>query len=213
MSEEFKKIGRNSLILMSELSEEIKCVFLGDSGVGKTCILNYFINGTAARESSPTIGAAYVSKSITVDGKLCDLMIWDTAGQEMYRGLAPMYYRNARAAFLVYDITSKKSFEAVSYWATELANNSGSGDGITIMVVGNKVDFEERREVPTDDAQNVADSLNAKFVETSAVTGVNIERLFQTATSEVLKKKTKVNQSQPDPMDVNHELQKKKGCC
>ena len=195
------------------MSEEIKCVFLGDSGVGKTCILNYFVNGTFSKDSTPTIGAAYVSKTIIYDKKQCDLMVWDTAGQEMYRGLAPMYYRNAKAAFLVYDITSKKSFEAVSYWANELSKNSVREDEVAVIVVGNKVDREDDREVATEVAQEQADQLNAKFFEVSALSGVNIERLFQTATAEVLKRKEKSHKGVEDPIDLNQTVETKKGCC
>ena len=195
------------------MSEEIKCVFLGDSGVGKTCILNYFVNGTFSKDSTPTIGAAYVSKTIIYDKKQCDLMVWDTAGQEMYRGLAPMYYRNAKAAFLVYDITSKKSFEAVSYWANELSKNSVREDEVAVIVVGNKVDRDDDREVATEVAQEQADQLNAKFFEVSALSGVNIERLFQTATAEVLKRKEKSHKGVEDPIDLNQTVETKKGCC
>ena len=194
---------------MSDISTEIKCVFLGDSGVGKTCILNYFINGGATRDTTPTIGAAYVSKSIFVNNKSCDLMIWDTAGQEMYRGLAPMYYRNAKVAFLIFDVTSPKSLEAVSYWADELQVNAG--DDIVLVVCGNKADMESERKILMEKAQEVATNLNAKYVETSAVTGAGIDRLFQIATMEALTRKASVNQPGQE-VDVSQPV-KKQGCC
>ena len=196
------------------MSEEIKCVFLGDSCVGKTCILNYFVNGSFSKDSTPTIGAAYVSKTIYCDKKQCDLMIWDTAGQEMYRGLAPMYYRNARVAFLVYDITSKKTFEAVSYWSEELSRNCQREDEIVIIVVGNKADLEDQREVSSDVAQEQADSIHATFIEVSALSGVNIERLFQIAAIEAIKKKEKPHRAEEDKVDISQtSTEKKKACC
>ena len=197
---------------MSETSEEIKCVFLGDSGVGKTSILINFMNGKLTKNTSPTIGAAYVSKTIKVLDKLCDLMIWDTAGQEIYRGLAPMYYRNAMITFIVFDVTSQKSFKAVNFWANELSSNDVYESSV-IIVVGNKIDKAERK-VDLEQAEEVAKSIGAKYIETSAVTGHNIERLFQVSVSEALNRKNEHNIPEAnDSIDLTGKKDEKKSCC
>ena len=193
--------------MSTEEATEIKCVFLGDSGVGKTCMLNTYVNGSN-EDTLPTIGAAYLSKFIVVDSEKIELMIWDTAGQEMYRGLAPMYYRNAKIAFLIFDISQKKTFDAVSYWAEELHLNAG--EDIVIAVCGNKCDLEDKREVSFDTAQEVASSLGATYFETSAKTGAGIERLFQTTASQALKTKTDVNMPEQDKLV---EVQETRSCC
>ena len=199
-----------TFFLMSE-NKEIKCVFLGDSGVGKSCILNVYINGSEG-DNMPTIGAAYFSKKVKIDSNDVELMIWDTAGQEMYRGLAPMYYRNARIAFITFDISNKKTFDAVSYWAEELRLNAN--EEIIMCIVGNKCDLEDKRQVTFETAQETASSLGATYFETSAKTGTGVERLFQQSVSLAIKTRNSVNQSVPDqPQPVAINQNEKKKCC
>ena len=160
------------------MSEEIKCVFLGDSGVGKTCILNYFVNGSFSKDSTPTIGAAYVSKTIYCDKKQCDLMIWDTAGQEMYRGLAPMYYRNAFAAIFVFDTTNPKSFDNIrDHWLQEL--HDVNGDDTIIFLVENKIDLSDSSFQNFSSFDNFAKENGfASYFRVSAKEGEGINELF-----------------------------------
>jgi Rab family protein len=161
----------------------VKLVLLGDSGVGKTSIVSQYIIGAVTDSVNPTIGAAFVTKNATIDGKPYELLIWDTAGQEVYRGLAPMYYRSALVAIIVFDVTSKTSYGSVDYWIKELRANVE--EGITILVCGNKIDLGDKRSVEGIQASAWAAEKGALYAETSAVTGTGVDRMFQLALSKV----------------------------
>ncbi|XP_076449390.1 ras-related protein Rab-22A-like [Babylonia areolata] len=155
---------------------DVKVCLLGDSGVGKSSIVMRFVTGTYRPALESTIGASFMSKSLVVDGTGYRFQIWDTAGQEKFRSLAPMYYRGAAAAVIVYDVTRPTTFKAVKAWIQEL-RSFGPRD-IVIAIAGNKCDLEELREVTEKDAQEYASSINAIFGETSAMTAVNVEEMF-----------------------------------
>ena len=198
---------------MTDSGNAIKLVLLGDSGVGKTSIVTQFVSGSAPENVNPTIGAAFVTKDVTIDGQNLELLIWDTAGQEVYRGLAPMYYRSALIAFIVYDVTKNESFDSVSYWIRELKTNVE--ENIVILVCGNKVDLEDKRTVEFQTAQNLATENGALYTETSATTGSGVDRMFQMAISTLLKQRS----PGPSPADTGVKLDQKKadegkkGCC
>ncbi|KJE97255.1 Rab31 protein, variant [Capsaspora owczarzaki ATCC 30864] len=118
-----------------------------------------------------------MSKTLIVEDQTFKYQIWDTAGQEKYRGLAPMYYRNAAAAIIVYEITRKQSFEALKHWVKELRQFGPSN--IILAIAGNKSDLESQRQVSSDEAKEYADSIDALFVETSALTADNVSYLFE----------------------------------
>ncbi|XP_071815122.1 ras-related protein Rab-22A-like [Apostichopus japonicus] len=162
---------------MAELTfREVKVCLLGDSGVGKSSIVQRFVANTYHDSIAPTIGASFMGKTLQVGDMTCKFQIWDTAGQEKYRGLAPMYYRNAGAAIIVYDITNQQSFELVRVWVRELQRHGP--EKICIAIFGNKMDLEELREVQTEEGSNYAKEIGAIFGETSAKTADNIEDLF-----------------------------------
>lgn len=188
----------------------IKIVFLGDSGVGKTSIISQYVSGVAPKEIKPTIGAAFMSKEINFNGVQHELKIWDTAGQEVYRGLAPMYYRSASIAFIVFDITKSESYNSVKYWIEQLKDSS-SGETIAI-IVGNKVDVDNNRTVSTQDASKYASDSGAKYIEVSARTGFNIERMFQLGVKCFLSKKTN-GDDEEGVADFKDSKNGKKGSC
>ncbi|KAH0794998.1 small GTP-binding protein [Histomonas meleagridis] len=187
----------------------IKIVFLGDSGVGKTSIVTKYVSGSIPEMSVPTVGAAFVTKDITFNDKAYQLLIWDTAGQELYRGLAPMYYRSALIAIVVYDVSSSNTFKSVDYWVSELRENTE--EKIVIVICGNKVDIEDRQ-IEETYAMEMAEKYNALYTETSAVTGFGVEKLFQIALSELTKNFPKKVTPQPMKLDANPDEEKKK-CC
>lgn len=197
---------------MTDSANAIKLVLLGDSGVGKTSIVTQYVSGSAPENVNPTIGAAFVTKDVSIDGQNLELLIWDTAGQEVYRGLAPMYYRSALIAFIVYDVTKSDSFDSVSYWIRELKTNVE--ENIVILVCGNKIDMEDKRTVEYSTAQNMAQENGALYAETSATTGTGVERMFQLAISTLLKQRTP-GPTTPKGVDINNEGtdKKKSGCC
>ncbi|XP_027363610.1 ras-related protein RABF1 isoform X3 [Abrus precatorius] len=156
----------------------VKLVLLGDSGVGKSCIVLRFVRGQFDPTSKVTVGASFLSQTIALqDSTTVKFEIWDTAGQERYAALAPLYYRGAAVAVIVYDITSPDSFSKAQYWVKELQKH-GSPD-IVMALVGNKADLHEKREVAAQDGIDYADKNGMFFIETSAKTADNINELFE----------------------------------
>ncbi|XP_014778318.1 ras-related protein Rab-22A [Octopus bimaculoides] len=155
---------------------DVKICLLGDSGVGKTSIVWRFVTNTFRENPGSTIGASFMVKNLVLDSKTFRFQIWDTAGQEKYHALAPMYFRGAAAAIVVYDITKESSYRSAKEWVKRLRKH-GVTDAV-IALAGNKCDAEDLREVSAKDAQAYADSIQAIFVETSALVAVNIPELF-----------------------------------
>jgi len=191
----------------------LKIVFLGDSMVGKTCLIGNFVSGNAPDNVIPTIGAAFVSKEIEIMGKQVEVLIWDTAGQELYRGLAPIYYRDADIAIICFDVTSSQSYDSIQYWISEL--NKNCEKNIIIVICGNKIDLEEKRVIQFSSPQAAAEEIDAIYSETSAITGFGVERMFQTAISKYIDIKMKENVLEPLPLSLNVTCDppKKKSCC
>lgn len=159
-----------------EKPREVKCVVLGDTGAGKSSLVLKFVSGNFKTHSESTIGASFMSKYLVVGGKAIKFQIWDTAGQEKYHSLAPMYYRNSSAAIVVYDITRSSTFDTLRSWVQEL-QQQGPKD-IAIAIAGNKADLADKREVETRVAKEYADEIGALFFETSAKDDTNVQALF-----------------------------------
>ena len=161
-----------------------KLVLLGDTAVGKSCLVVRFVRDEFFEFQEPTIGAAFLTSTVDLDDTKVKFEIWDTAGQERYRSLAPMYYRGAAAAIVVYDITSKDSFAGAKTWVKELQRR-GAPDCI-IALAGNKSDLEEERQVKFEDAQALATELNLSCIETSAKKDDNVESAFMNLTDTII---------------------------
>ena len=160
----------------SSKPREVKCVVLGDTGVGKSSLVLKFVSGNFKPYSESTIGASFMSKYLVIKGCSIKFQIWDTAGQEKYHSLAPMYYRGAAAAIVVYDITRAATFKTLRNWIDEL-KAQGPKD-IAIAIAGNKSDMKDNREIETKTAKEYADEIGALFMETSAKDATNVEELF-----------------------------------
>jgi small GTP-binding protein len=161
---------------MSTPVRHYKLVLLGDSAVGKSCLVVRFVRDEFFEFQEPTIGAAFLTQTVSLDDAMIKFEIWDTAGQERYRSLAPMYYRGATAAVVVYDITKKDSFSGAKSWVKELQRR---GDpNVIIALAGNKADMEGKRKVQTEEAQQYAQENEIIFLETSAKTALNVRNLF-----------------------------------
>ncbi|XP_046549522.1 ras-related protein Rab-22A-like [Haliotis rubra] len=192
---------------------DVKLCLLGDSGVGKSSIVMRFVNNQFKNALESTIGASFMTKTLLVDGNTYKYQIWDTAGQEKYRALAPMYYRGAAAAaIIVYDVTRESTFRSVKSWVQEL-RRQGSPN-IVIAIAGNKCDLEDLREVRKKDAQDYAKDINAIFCETSALTAVNVPQLFD-AISKELPPEEFSNQRYGSTVNLRRkdEPRKKGKCC
>ena len=154
-----------------------KLVFLGEQGVGKTCIINRFVYDSFDRNYQATIGIDFLSKTMYLEDRTVRLQLWDTAGQERFRSLIPSYIRDSSVAVVVYDTTSRASFLSSSKWVDDI--RSERGDDVVIMLVGNKTDLADQRQVSVEEGLAKASEEKVMFIETSAKAGFNIKQLFR----------------------------------
>ena len=164
----------------SEKKNSIKIILIGNSGVGKTCISQRYIKGNKDIDLNPnsTVGASYFQKFIEIDGKSISVDIWDTAGQEKYRSMGKMFYKEAHIVLFIYDITNKESFkELQEVWYKELTENGEKN--LVSAVVGNKSDLYLNEQVKEEDAREWAKQIDAIFALVSAKTGDCINALFE----------------------------------
>ena len=189
--------------------KEAKVVMLGSTTVGKSSIVTMLTRGTFSENTASTIGAAFLSKTISIGDTELKLQIWDTGGSERYRAMAPMYFQNAQAAIIVYDITVSSTFQDVEQWLKDL-REKGPTD-IIIALAGNKSDLADKRKVKTEEAQTFASKHQIPiFKETSALNGTNINEIFNCVAAEIAKGKPK-----PDIDSINIDLSVKpepQGC-
>jgi small GTP-binding protein len=158
-------------------SAALKVVVVGDTRVGKSCIITRFTQRTFNRSMVPTVGAAFHTKVVQTPSGQIRLQLWDTAGQERFRSLAPMYYRMSAVVILVFDVTQKQTLDGLEDWATEITDKAPAT--IKRIVVGNKSDLAEERMVSVAAGQEMARQLRAVlYAETSALTGEGIDDLF-----------------------------------
>ena len=170
-----------------------KLVLVGDMNVGKTFLLSRYVKGQVPKNTGPTIGVEFATKTVPLEaGGTVKAQIWDTAGQERYRAITTAHYRRAVGALLVYDITQEKTFQSVKRWVEELRDHAEPD--IIIMLVGNKSDLVEKspeqREVLLETAQQMASAGGMLFIETSAVNGVKVKEAFEVLLNEINRRKS-----------------------
>lgn len=170
---------------------EAKIVLLGDQNVGKSSIAQRFCKNLFTGQYVVTIGGAYLQqKLILSNGAVIKFHIWDTGGQERFRSMANLYYQDASAAILTYDVTNEKTFESLSYWIDELKNKIDQ-DKIVLCLAGNKCDKEtSEKRVQNSTAKNLADSNKMIFFETSAKSDIGIKELFHALAKRIYERKT-----------------------
>ena len=163
-----------------------KVVLVGDSFVGKTNIMSKYLKNEFHDDSKATVGVEFGSKQFNIEGHTIKVQIWDTAGQERYKAITSAYYKGAKGAFIVYDITRKNSFESVEKWVSDVT--AVADKKITIVLIGNKSDLEDQRQVTKEQAEEKSNKLEIAFLETSALSGENLEKAFEMMINEVYKK-------------------------
>jgi Ras-related protein Rab-8A len=154
----------------------IKLLLIGDSGVGKSCLLLRFSDDSFTPTFITTIGIDFKIRTIELDGKRIKLQIWDTAGQERFRTITTAYYRGAMGILLVYDITDAKTFENIRVWIKNIQEHAS--EGVNKILIGNKCDMEDKRAVTKDRGTELAKEYGIKFLETSAKTNQNVDNAF-----------------------------------
>lgn len=169
--------------MQAEYDYLFKLLLIGDSGVGKSCLLLRFADDTYTESYISTIGVDFKIRTIDLDGKTIKLQIWDTAGQERFRTITSSYYRGAHGIIVVYDTTDLESFNNVKQWLHEI--DRYASDNVNKLLVGNKSDLTTKRAVSFDQAKEFADSLGIEFVETSAKNSTNVEKAFMMMASQI----------------------------
>jgi len=179
--------------MTTEYDYLFKLLLIGDSGVGKSCLLLRFADDTYTDSYISTIGVDFKIRTVDLDTKTIKLQIWDTAGQERFRTITSSYYRGAHGIIIVYDITDKESFDNVRQWLFEI--DRYASENVCKLLVGNKSDLSNKRAVEYDAAKAFADELTIPFLETSAKNATNVEQAFLTMAAQIKNKM----QSQPPP--------------
>lgn len=176
MASEVGGVPANGAPSISPLAK-YKLVFLGDQGVGKTSIITRFMYDSFDKNYQATIGIDFLSKTMYLEERTVRLQLWDTAGQERFRSLIPSYIRDSSVAVVVYDITNRASFLNTSKWIEDVRNERGND--VIIVLVGNKTDLSERRQVSVEEGEDKSNKEGIMFIESSAKAGFNIKALFR----------------------------------
>ena len=209
---------------MSKFADEydylFKLIIVGDTNVGKTNIMSKYIKDQFNFNSKSTIGVEFGTKILTIENKKIKAQIWDTAGQERYKSITSAYYKGAKGALVVYDITNKFTFESVDKWVQDL--NSYGDKNLTLLLVGNKSDLEEKRQVNKEDGEEKAKSFGCAFLETSALSGDNLDKAFTLMVKEIFEKfnNESTGEEEGDSVKKGEDIKlekatenKKKSCC
>lgn len=192
----------------------VKLVLLGEAAVGKSSLVLRFVSNDFQENKEPTIGAAFLTQRCTINDKTIKFEIWDTAGQERFANLAHLYYRNAQAALVVYDITKPSSFLKARHWMKELKEQSTKN--ITVALVGNKFDLildeetgeeiEGARKVSIEEGKSLAEEEGAIFFETSAKTSYNVSEVFMYIAEQLLEKMENAKPEEVQPTTQNNRI-------
>ena len=199
-------------------------IIVGDMAVGKSCLLLQFTDHKFRHQHELTIGVEFGGKTIEVKNKNIKIQIWDTAGQEAFQAITRTYYKGAIGALLVYDITKHDTFDHINKWINEVKNN-GSKD-IVCMLIGNKKDLEEERQVRYEEGKELADKNKMLFLETSAKTAENVQECFYLSAEKILEqisktgidptlpaKNVKISIDEDAEEEETKKKKKKNSCC
>jgi small GTP-binding protein len=197
---------------------KLKIVVVGDSGVGKTNLIRRFIQDDFQSNSKATVGVEFFSKSFKINDNVFKIEIWDTAGQERYKSITAAYYKGAKGGLVVYDVTSKTSFDNVDNWVSEIKEKASTD--MKTMMIGNKIDLKDERTVSTEEAMEKAKLLELPLMEASALDSTNVKQAFYDLLKEMYKEVKKTidvveqaeKQNEGVQLDTN-QPQEKKGCC
>ena len=200
--------------MSSDSSKTFKILTIGESGVGKTCILRRFVENKFLKNHLATIGIDFKTKTLNINNQEIKLKIWDTAGQERFRNITTQYYKGADGIVLIYDVTDDASYEKIRDWMAQILSNTKRED-IGLVLLGNKCDMEPRA-VTEEQGNKMAEELQVSYFETSALTGQGINEAFNELTRDIMKRKG-VDNGGNENLELKNNISKKKkdgnGCC
>ena len=173
-----------------QYDKSCQILLLGNSAVGKTSLISRYANGTFKEEYINTVGLDHISKTEIINNINILVKLWDTAGQERFKALTPSYLRNAEGVILVYDVTNSDSFDDLKSWIDSIKNHLGEKyASFPAIIIGNKVDLQDNREISNEDASKFAKDNNYKYFETSAKTGEGVDEAVREIVNQILKVK------------------------
>merc|ERR1711862_1047001 len=173
----------NNMSQAAPYDMQVKLLMMGDSGVGKTCLLLRYANDSFSPTFITTIGIDFKIKNVDIDGTRIKLQIWDTAGHERFRTITTSYFRGAQGIGLVYDVTDRRSFESIRNWISQIQQHADVH--VNKILVGNKCDMLDEKVVSTDEGAKLAKEFGMEFWETSAKNDVNVEQSFHSIAKNV----------------------------
>ncbi|KAK9317102.1 ras family-domain-containing protein [Lipomyces starkeyi] len=188
--------------------KKYKLVFLGEQSVGKTSLITRFMYDSFDSQYAATIGIDFLSKTMYLEDRTVRLQLWDTAGQERFRSLIPSYIRDSTVAVVVYDVTNRNSFVNTSKWIDDV--RAERGNDVIIVLVGNKTDLNDKRQVTTEEGEKKAKEFKVMFIETSAKAGHNVKTLFRRIAQALPGMENSMEEtSQTNMIDVNIDSSQK----
>ncbi|XP_076894556.1 ras-related protein RABD2c-like [Bidens hawaiensis] len=192
-----------------------KLLLIGDSGVGKSCLLLRFADDSYLESYISTIGVDFKIRTVEQDGKTIKLQIWDTAGQERFRTITSSYYRGAHGIIVVYDVTDQESFNNVKQWLSEI--DRYASENVNKLLVGNKCDLTSQKVVSYETGKAFADEIGIPFLETSAKSSTNVEEAFMAMTAEIknrMASQPAMTNAKPPTVQIRGQpVNQKSGCC
>ena len=194
--------------------QKIKIMVIGESLVGKTALITRYTNNSFSGTYLTTVGIDFQTKLLNINDKTIKVELWDTAGQERFRNIAKNYFQSSDGFLIVYDITSKSSFEKLSFWNEQV--NLNAPENTKYIIVGNKKDLEEKREVKIEEGENFAKENKVKFYETSAKDGSNVNEVFELLAKEIVADYEKLqvkNKRSSQILKKKNTVAEKKSCC
>ncbi len=179
-----------------------KIVLIGDSGVGKTNLLARYLKKEYKEETKATVGVEFGEKKYELSGLKIKAQIWDTAGQERYKAITSMYYKGAKGALIVFDLSSKNTFQNVEKWYNEIKKTADPN--INLILIGNKSDLKDKRQISTEEGENKAKEMNVAYLETSALNCDNVDKAFDALIEAISNKMKKEMEAEEEENDDNN---------
>lgn len=201
-------------MITKKFDHSIKTIIVGDSSVGKTCILLRYVNDTFEDRMPNTLGVEFLSRIVQTEKHRIELQLWDTAGQELFRAVTRSYYHGTAVAFIAFDLTQRDTFEHVTRWYNDV--KEVAPDSCMYVLIGNKSDQVEQRAISKEQAQELAATLNVPYFETSAKEGINVTETIQSALNtieDMIDQGKFDNDNESDVFTFAEEAPKTSSCC